>query len=160
MRRAYFACLHLCAVGFFVLAAGAARDYRRELLDADKAFDAAVADAGMEGAAAWASYFAADGGMNGVPPVHGREKVREAMAGFFAKPGNTLRWQPDFADVSRSGDLGYTLGSSRRLWTGPDGKRYTNEGRYITVWKRQQDGAWKIVFDGGASTPPKAAEAP
>ena len=160
MRRAYFAFLHLCAAGFFLLAGGAARDYRREILDADKAFDAAVADAGVEGGLAWAGYFAGDGGMNGVPPVRGREKVREAMTPFFAKPGNTLRWQPDFAEVSRGGDLGYTLGSSRRAWTGPDGKRYTNEGRYITIWKRQKDGAWKIAFDGGTSTPPKSAGAP
>ena len=156
MRRAYFVLLHLCTVGFFVLAVDAAKDHKREIMDADRAFDAAVAKAGTEGASAWASYFSDDGGMNSVPVIRGREEVRKAMHGFFSKQGNTLRWQPDFADVAKSGDLGYTLGASQRYFTDKDGKAFENEGRYITIWKRQKNGEWKIAIDGGTSTPPKA----
>lgn len=160
MRRVYFVFLHLCAAGFFVLAAGGARDYRREIMDADRAFDKAVHEAGTGGAAAWAAWFAEDGGMNSVPLIRGREEVRKAMDPFFSKAGNVLRWQPDFADVSKSGDLGYTLGKSQRSFTDKEGKAMENEGRYITIWKRQKDGAWKIVMDGGVSTPPRAAARP
>lgn len=156
MRRAYLVLLHFCTLGFFVLAVDAAKDYKREIMEADRAFDAAVAKAGTEGASAWASYFADDGGMNSVPIIRGREEVRKAMHGFFSKQGNTLRWQPDFADVAKSGDLGYTLGASQRYFTDKEGKAFENEGRYITIWKRQKNGEWKIAFDGGTSTPPKA----
>jgi len=159
MRRTYFVVLHLCAVGFFVLAAGAARDYRREILEADRAFDQAVHEAGTGGAAAWAGWFAEDGGMNSIPLVRGREEVRKAMDPFFSKAGNVLRWQPDFADVAKSGDLGYTLGKSQRSWTDKEGKAMESEGRYITIWKRQKDGRWKIVMDGGVNAPPRAAAA-
>jgi ketosteroid isomerase-like protein len=155
MRRAYFVLLHLCTLGFFVLAVDAAKDYKREVMDADRAFEAAVAKAGTDGAAAWAAYFAEDGGMNSVPIIRGREEVRKAMDPFFSKAGNTLRWQPEFADVAKSGDLGYTLGKSQRYFTDKDGKPFENEGRYITIWKRQKDGTWKIAIDGGTSTPPK-----
>lgn len=158
MRRAYFVLLHLCTFGFFVLVVGAAMDYKREIMDADRAFDAAVAKAGTDGAKAWAGYFAGDGGMNSMPVIRGREEVRKAMDGFFSKPGNTLRWQPDFADVAKSGDLGYTLGASQRYWTDKEGKALENEGRYITIWKRQKDGSWKIAFDTGTNTPPHQAK--
>lgn len=157
MLRSYFVLLHLCTLGFFVLAVDAAKDYKREVMDTDRAFDAAVAKAGTGGAAAWAGYFEEAGGMNSVPPIRGREDVRKAMDGFFSKQGNTLRWQPDFADVAKSGELGYTLGASQRYFTDKDGKAFESEGRYITIWKRQKDGAWKVAFDGGTSTPPKPA---
>jgi ketosteroid isomerase-like protein len=157
MRRAYFVLLHLCALGFLSLAVTAAKDYKQEILDADRTFDAAVAKAGTDGARAWAGYFAEDGGMNSVPAIRGREEVQKAMDPFFSKAGNTLRWQPDFADVAKSGDLGYTLGKSQRYFTDKEGKAFENEGRYITIWKRQKNGEWKIAFDGGTSTPPKPA---
>jgi len=159
MRRAYFTILHFCSLGFLVLVADAARDFKREIVEADRAFDNSVAAAGTAGASAWAGHFAEYGGMNSVPQLRGREEVRKAMEPFFSKAGNTLRWQPDFADVSESGDLGYTLGASQRYWTDKDGKAFENEGRYITIWKRQKDGTWKIAFDGGTSTPPRPAKA-
>ena len=28
-------------------------------------------------------------------------------------------------------------------------------GRYLTVWKKQKDGSWKVVWDGGAADPKK-----
>jgi ketosteroid isomerase-like protein len=55
----------------------------------------------------------------------------------------TLFWQPAYAGIARSGDLGFT--------TGPvsfDEAR-TPRGQYFTVWRRQPDGSWKWIYDGG-----------
>lgn len=55
----------------------------------------------------------------------------------------TLFWWPAFAGIARSGDLGFT--------TGPvslDLAR-TPRGHYFTVWRRQGDGSWKWIYDGG-----------
>ena len=55
--------------------------------------------------------------------------------------GPPLVWWPLLAGISKSGDLGYT--------TGPftfDGKP---GGSYFTVWKKQADGGWKWIYDGG-----------
>lgn len=56
--------------------------------------------------------------------------------------GPLLEWWPVWAGIARSGDLGFT--------TGP----YTVNGKpgafYFTVWKKQPDGQWKWIFDGGA----------
>lgn len=55
--------------------------------------------------------------------------------------GPPLAWWPLYAGIARSGDLGFT--------TGPftfDGKP---GGYYFTVWKKQADGSWKWIYDGG-----------
>lgn len=67
-----------------------------------------------------------------------------------SKPG-VLDWWPVWAGIARSGDLGFT--------TGP----YTVNGQpgafYFTVWKKQPDGTWKWIFDGGAGADPAGAPA-
>jgi ketosteroid isomerase-like protein len=55
----------------------------------------------------------------------------------------SLFWWPAWAGISRSGDFGFT--------TGPvsfDEAR-TPRGHYFTVWRRQADGSWKWIYDGG-----------
>ncbi len=61
-----------------------------------------------------------------------------------------LEWWPNFAGISRSGDLGFTTGG-----VAVNGRR---TGHYFTVWKRQPDGAWKWVYDGGSGA--SAADVP
>ncbi len=55
----------------------------------------------------------------------------------------SLQWRPRYAGISRSGDFGFTTGPV--FERGADGSR----GNYFTVWRRQPDGAWKWIYDGG-----------
>jgi ketosteroid isomerase-like protein len=68
------------------------------------------------------------------------------------RPG-LLTWEPIFADVSRAGDLGYTTGPSEFRRNGP-GDKEVRYGNFVSVWKKQPDGKWKVVLDTGISTPP------
>ena len=61
-----------------------------------------------------------------------------------------LEWWPNFAGISRSGDLGFTTGG-----VAFDGRR---TGHYFTIWTRQADGSWKWVYDGGSGA--SAADVP
>ena len=61
----------------------------------------------------------------------------------------TLTWEPIDAEVANSGELGYTWGNWKFVQ-----KDTTYYGNYFTVWKKQIDGKWKVVLDGGNSTPP------
>jgi ketosteroid isomerase-like protein len=75
-----------------------------------------------------------------------------------------LIWQPIFADVARAGDLGYTTGPWEFKKNASDAKA-SGYGQFLTVWKKQADGAWKVVLDGGIETPaptgkPAAAQTP
>lgn len=71
-----------------------------------------------------------------------------AQYGSFPK-GSTLTWEPNVADCSAAGDLGYTTG---KYWS----KRTVNniprtrEGTYMTVWKKQADGSLKVIADLGS----------
>lgn len=59
----------------------------------------------------------------------------------------SVRWTPDHVQVSKSGDLGYTYG--KYVWTSKDslGKEHVSTGVFHTVWKKQNDGSWKYVWD-------------
>ncbi len=57
-------------------------------------------------------------------------------------------WKPVRATASSSGDMGFTFGFATYL--GTDTTTYTN---YCTIWRKQKDGTWKFVYDGGNNTP-------
>lgn len=72
----------------------------------------------------------------------GPVNVRERFAGRAAEAQNPgLDWWPVFAGAARSGDLGFT--------TGPYALQGQVSGFYFTVWRRQPDGDWQWIFDGG-----------
>ena len=120
---------------------------KAEVVAADKAFCAASVKDGPE--AAFVGAIAADGKLLGEPRV-GADAVH-AVYMQFPKTAK-LTWEPSYADVSASGDLGYTWG--RYTLTVPSsvaGKPpLIRMGSYVTVWKRQPGGGWKFVLDGGA----------
>jgi len=117
------------------------------LMEADRAFAAAVAEGGAD---AWASWFAEDGAVvqEGIGEVRGREAVRTLMAALDA-PGVSLQWEPERADIAASGDLGWTTGKSVLEGPGPDGTTVRIEGVYVSIWRLQPDGTWKVVMDLG-----------
>lgn len=80
-------------------------------------------------------------------PVLGREKIKE----MFNSPDTsfTLNWEPLFADIAKSGDLGYTYGIYTVEMDSPEGTLVTREGTYVTIWKKDQNGKWKFVLDTG-----------
>jgi Domain of unknown function (DUF4440) len=63
-----------------------------------------------------------------------------------------LAWQPSFAGMAESGDLGFTTGpwEARSDIKDPKPSGY---GHFVTVWKKQPDGSWKFVVDLGISHP-------
>jgi ketosteroid isomerase-like protein len=74
-------------------------------------------------------------------PVNAHQSLRAQPDDDLAEPRPHLVWWPLYAGVASSGDLGFT--------TGPYAFDGARRGHYFTVWKRQPDGGWKWVFDGG-----------
>ncbi len=48
----------------------------------------------------------------------------------------------------RDGDTAYETGNYAYRYQ-DKGKPATEEGRYVTMWKRQKDGSWKLAMDMG-----------
>ncbi len=64
-----------------------------------------------------------------------------------------LKWTPVKAKVSPDGQLGYTFGNWEYKDTSNTGQEISTFGNYVTIWKKQKDGNWKYVLDGGNSIP-------
>jgi ketosteroid isomerase-like protein len=84
-------------------------------------------------------------------PVVGKDAASVALA---AKPG-MLTWQPTKADVSTSGDLGYTYGTYEFKAIGDN--KPTESGNYMRIWKKQANGKWRVVLDLLNPIPPATA---
>ncbi|TMQ21786.1 MAG: DUF4440 domain-containing protein [Deltaproteobacteria bacterium] len=110
-----------------------------ELEAADRAFAAATAQRGVDG---WVAAFDPRGGM-----IRNARRVEYAAIAEFMTPmlrSGRLDWAPIAS--GKSGELGFTVGKGSFTGARPeDGWR----GNYATIWRRQPDGTWKVLFDIG-----------
>jgi len=106
--------------------------------------------AAEHGSAGYMSYYADDAVEvpNGAPIITGKVNIAKTM-GFLDDKNNHLTWTPVAADISASGDLGYTYGTYEFSAAGKDGKTVVEHGKYTSIWKKQKDGSWKVVLDMG-----------
>ena len=117
-------------------------------------FMQAAATGGSQG---YMSYYADDAVEvpNGAPLIIGKPEIAKGM-GFLDDPNNRLTWTPVGADISSSGDLGYTYGTFEFRSKDKDGKLHIDYGKYTSIWRLQKDGKWKVALDmGNASPAPK-----
>ena len=121
-------------------------DARASVRSADSAFADLAIRMGL--AFAFSNTAAPAGVVFGDPSlVVGPEAIR---AYFEAQPGgSSLSWRPLYASVSRSRDLGFTIGEYVSTGRGPSGATVQRFGKYLTVWRRQRDGSWRFEVDGG-----------
>ena len=63
-----------------------------------------------------------------------------------------LAWEPQKAEVAESGDMGWSWGKYELTVFLPDENKVTY-GKYLNIWKKQEDGTWKVVVDMGNHSP-------
>ena len=83
----------------------------------------------------------------GMPPVMGRDALREYVTSSLAIPGFSIEWAAERAVLSQDGTMGYTTGTNAITMNGDDGLPTTLPGRYVAVWRRTAGGGWKCVED-------------
>ncbi len=110
------------------------------------------------GGAAFAEWFAEDGVAlgNGKAPVVGRVAI--AKSANWSPKSYRLTWTPTDAAMGPSGDMGYTWGHFEGRSQDANGNPVATSGRYITVWRKQADGSWKVALDAGADEPVAAGD--
>jgi len=118
-----------------------------ELLATDAAFSAMSVE---DGSGPAFEHFAAPSAIAaGETLIFGPEAIGEAFTGG---PDDLVSWAPRFVDVAGSGDLGFTVGDATFELAGIP-PFYT---KYLTVWRRMNDGQWRFVADLGNSRPAPA----
>jgi len=100
------------------------------------------------------SYFAPDATAypQGMPVQRGADVIRTTFGEMSKAPGFSITWTPDKAEVAASGDVAYTTGSYQMMMGGT-----AEKGKYVTVWRKQQGGDWKVVediFNSDTAAPP------
>jgi ketosteroid isomerase-like protein len=122
------------------------------LIAAERAFSRTSGEKGIR--EAFLTWLAPDAVVFRPGPVEGRpvyEKMDPAGPAM-------LSWEPEVAEVSAAGDLGYTSGPY--MIRPARGAEPTAFGHYVSVWKKQPDGSWKVLLDSGVGHARPAAAAP
>lgn len=118
---------------------------RSEVIQTEKAFEKLASEKGI--AYAFSFYADKDAVINRNDSLI---KGKKAISDFYnsRKQQNvTLKWSPDFTELSESNDLAYTFGKYTYTITDSTGNIKVYKGIFHTVWKRQTDGSWKYVWD-------------
>ncbi len=127
------------------------------MLETDRAFAEKAATDGAP--AAFAAYAADSVRMfpQGGLPYDGHDKLVERFGNW---PDTAmLSWTPKGGVASSSGDFGYTWGLSVYRSIDENGDATADHGKYISIWRKEADGAWKFVADMGNAAPaPDAGE--
>jgi uncharacterized protein (TIGR02246 family) len=97
----------------------------------------------------------------GVEPAKGREAIKSGLSGMVSDKALSLTFKASKVDVARSGDMAVLQGDYQMTFTDPATHKVTNDhGTYVTTYRKQPDGSWKVVNDIATSAvlsapPPK-----
>ena len=80
--------------------------------------------------------------------VKGPKEIFEAMKPVLEGTGKGTKATVNTVDVWLDGTTAYETGTYSYKYQ-ENSKPVTDEGRYVTIWRRQSDGTWKIIGDMG-----------
>jgi ketosteroid isomerase-like protein len=130
-----------------LLAAAAGEDrtaLQEQVRQAERAFAKTMADRDH---AAFVRHLAGDTIFLGRRPLRGKAEVAAAWKGFFDGPRAPFSWEPERVEVNDAGTLGISTGPVRD----ENGKQ---TGTFSSIWRREKDATWRIIFDNGCNCVP------
>jgi len=117
---------------------------RKAIEDAAAKFVAAVS---RGDAVSVAAFYREDAKL--LPPnsqmIAGRQAIQEFWQAFLQT--GTVQLTLETKDVDSRSDLAYEIGAYTLKIQPKSGSAMTEAGKYVTIWKRQTDGSWKIAVD-------------
>jgi ketosteroid isomerase-like protein len=122
---------------------------RAEVFAAERAFARSMAERDL---VAFARHVAEDTVFfSGREVQRGRAAVVAAWKPLFDGPQAPFSWEPDQVAVLDSGQLALSTGPVRN----PKGEAIA---RFNSIWQRQADGRWLVIFDKGSPADPPAKQ--
>ena len=117
---------------------------QEQVRQAERAFAKTMADRDH---AAFVRHLADDTIFIGRRALRGKAEVAAAWKGFFEGPRAPFSWEPERVEVNDAGTLGISTGPVRDANGKPT-------GTYSSIWRREKDGQWRIIFDNGCNCVP------
>lgn len=132
----------MSAILLVLLLASTAPSATDDVRNTETAFAKAFAD---RDATAFFAFVADDATfIAGNQTLSGKAEVVKAWSAYFKNEKPPFSWHPERVFTNAAGDLG--------LSTGPVFDAAGNHvADYSSIWQKQRDGTWKIVFDGPGS---------
>ncbi len=121
-------------------------DLARQVFEAESAFAASMANRDL---AEFGRYIASDAVFFGKEPLRGRTAVIDGWKGFYDGAAPPFSWKPEIVEVLESGELALSSGPV----FSSDGRRIAT---FNSIWRRETDGRWRVIFDKGAPVCPPA----
>ena len=92
----------------------------------------------------------------GEAAVSGSQAAQSAINETFKDPNFSLIFTADRIEISKSGDMAYSLGHFTVSQSDPTTHaKVTQSGSYVTVYEKQADGSWKAAADIATPGPSK-----
>jgi ketosteroid isomerase-like protein len=141
MRR--FLTIAACALAASTAVADLADDVRcREI-----GFSQSVENRDID---AFRSFIDADARFVGAGVLRGVDEVVEAWSVFFAAELPAIKWRPQVVEVLEDGKLALSRGPYISTSSDEEGNKVIGWGTFNSVWRRHDDGVWRVVFDAGS----------
>lgn len=128
------------------------------LLEADRTFARDTGERGLDG---WMSWFSADAARlePGGKIARGHDAIRELDAPVFSHPAVRLVWKPTGGGLFEDGGHGFTTGRYDVIRSSDGSAPETlSSGSYVTIWRRDDSGDWKVILDTGSPDPPAVGD--
>ncbi|TKB44535.1 YybH family protein [Thalassotalea mangrovi] len=107
--------------------------------ESELAFAKTMADRDLS---AFSEFIADDAVFISEQAVHrGKQQVVEAWSKLFANPEAPFAWRPERVEVLDNGGLALSTGP---VWN-QQGRFHT----YTSIWRKEANGRWKVIFDKG-----------
>ncbi len=152
IRRHSRAVLFCLLAGPFVARAAepAPIEAARAMVESERKFYQTGQEKGTR--AAFLEFLADDGIVFRPGPLNGKE-----VWGKRPENGFDLIWEPTLAVIARSGNFGYTTGPAK--WrANKKEEKFLGYGQFVSIWKKQKDGSWKVALDCGIENPKPTEE--
>jgi len=90
----------------------------------------------------------------GQPPIIGKNAIRNYVTASLKIPGFSIHWKTTRFTIAQDCDLAYGVGTNQVSFNDEKGDRVTLRGRAVTIWQKENGGAWKCVVDIWNDDPP------
>jgi ketosteroid isomerase-like protein len=145
----------IAAAAGFLPAQSAIPPALQSMADTERAFAEACTRKGIRDS--FLEYFADDAIAFNPAPISAKDRLRARPARPFSEA--ELRWEPRLGDVAANGELGWLTGPSTFIdHTSKDAR--PQAGNYLSVWRREADGSWRVIIDVGSQPPNPVSFAP
>jgi ketosteroid isomerase-like protein len=139
MRLRTAACFSIMSLWALPAASQTTAELAQQVREAELGFAATMA---RRDSVAFATYVADEAVFFGAGPIRGKAAVIDGWRGFFEGATAPFSWEPETVEVLESGTLAISTGPVRN----PQGQRI---GTFNSIWRREADGRWLVVFDKG-----------